>query len=804
VELGVLGAGALDEVDQLHFSHPGLTAELVQGAAAIKSETPQSQYGKFKVTAAADVPPGFYEVFARGRNGLSNSRVLWVTSIAQQPAAAQTGTGMAPPEIPLGTAWHDRFQTQPNRYTLNLEAAQSVRVTVLDAQLDSRGIAVLRLLDPAGKRITETRSIGLQSARLQHTAAVAGAYTLEIHDAIYRAGEPYFYAVLAEDASSSPSAGTLAAKPPEIVSRHQRGAGQVAVASPLEGVALAHILTGAPTAAELVGNPMPVEPPCLIAGEFTEELPVPACEFEAKAGQVWWIDVASRMLGSLTDVQLDVFRVTEVEVAATPDAANAEAGSASDAASKQTKLERVVEQDDAGVLGSAPARMLRPDPSVRFQAPADGRYRIVLRDSVTGKRPPQSRSFLISVREPQPALAAIGLWVTPTNAPANFQPFGNRLLRGDRAAMRIIVDRRHGLAGAIEVTASELPAGVTCPPLILQPDQSEGHLIFSAAVDAVEVTAPIAVHAKLVSDPAIQSEVLSASVTWGPEPAWNAVTARLGAQHLLAITALDEAPLTISVREGETATMARGGKLPLKAALTRREGGKDRVVLRPQSLPAKVTIAEFPVEPNVEENTGELVIAPDAAVGPATIWFQCETKIKLRNNPQVLERAEAEKTRLEQLVADPANESDKAALEAALKAATERVEQLKPQVAEKELATFLPTNLIQLRIVEAPFDVAPLEPLAATRDQQQEIKLQITRQFEFEGAIDVQLATDPKPAWLELTLKPIAEKESEAVLGVKVAADAPAGEHTLQLKLAYKFNNHDLSLSWPMILRISE
>ncbi|MFP6676875.1 MAG: hypothetical protein VB878_17460, partial [Pirellulaceae bacterium] len=62
VELTLVGTN-LDESTDLVFSHPGITAEILQTAAGPWDNSPQLSFGKFKVTVAADVPPGSYDTW---------------------------------------------------------------------------------------------------------------------------------------------------------------------------------------------------------------------------------------------------------------------------------------------------------------------------------------------------------------------------------------------------------------------------------------------------------------------------------------------------------------------------------------------------------------------------------------------------------------------------------------------------------------------------------------------------------------------------------------------------------------------
>src|SRR5690242_15143686 len=65
IEVEVLG-GDIEEVKSLLFDHPGLKAEFVKERF-------------FKVSVAADVPAGTYDVRLVGRFGVSNPRLLSVS-----------------------------------------------------------------------------------------------------------------------------------------------------------------------------------------------------------------------------------------------------------------------------------------------------------------------------------------------------------------------------------------------------------------------------------------------------------------------------------------------------------------------------------------------------------------------------------------------------------------------------------------------------------------------------------------------------------------------------------------------------
>ena len=101
-----LGAGAgtspevevagrdIEDVNALWFDHPGLKAELVKPA-------------KFKITVAADVPEGTYDVRLVGRFGVSNPRLFAVSrDLADVAEIEPNNTAAQAQNIALESAVH--------------------------------------------------------------------------------------------------------------------------------------------------------------------------------------------------------------------------------------------------------------------------------------------------------------------------------------------------------------------------------------------------------------------------------------------------------------------------------------------------------------------------------------------------------------------------------------------------------------------------------------------------------------------------------------------------------------------------
>src|SRR5258706_138384 len=74
IDVKIASGTDLDGADRLIFSHPGITAKVVTEEHGRLYPQGRSLEGRFKVSVAADVPAGIYEVRAAGYFGVTNAR----------------------------------------------------------------------------------------------------------------------------------------------------------------------------------------------------------------------------------------------------------------------------------------------------------------------------------------------------------------------------------------------------------------------------------------------------------------------------------------------------------------------------------------------------------------------------------------------------------------------------------------------------------------------------------------------------------------------------------------------------------
>jgi len=194
VDVRIASGTDLDGVDRLIFSHPGITAKPLQEEPGRLYPQGRNVEGKFKVTVAADVPAGIYEVRAAGYFGITNARRFAVGDREEFHEKEPNNDAATAQEPPAG-AWingtcdaqnYDNFRIQAKKGQRNIAQVQALT-------LDSRAQIMLTLLDPSGREIRRVSGSRLRDAFLDFTADQDGAYIVRVNDLLFRGGDEYFY-----------------------------------------------------------------------------------------------------------------------------------------------------------------------------------------------------------------------------------------------------------------------------------------------------------------------------------------------------------------------------------------------------------------------------------------------------------------------------------------------------------------------------------------------------------------------------------------------------------------------------------
>ena len=126
------------------------------------------------------------------------------------------------------------------------------------------------------------------------------------------------------------------------------------------------------------------------------------------------------------------------------------------------------------------------DPLGKLEIKEDGVYRLQVRDLFGGTRSEARHVYRLIMRKPAPdfALAAWALHMTLRNGDRNALSKPIALCAGATMALEVVVVRRDGFDGEIELGMSDLPEGVSACGLKIPAGKSAGTMLISAEENA--------------------------------------------------------------------------------------------------------------------------------------------------------------------------------------------------------------------------------------------------------------------------------------------------------------------------------
>ncbi len=641
-----VGGSDFEEAKVLHFSHAGITA-------AFKAS------GKFTVKVAGNVPPGLYDIRAVGLFGISNPRVFTVSDRPEliKPKAHQQPEAALP--IELGSCYSGAATAAAaDWFKFTAKKGQRVLIECAAAELDSRLTPAFSVLNATAQELAASRRGGL----LDFTVPADGDYLLRVHDLTFAGGPEYFYRlsigvgprldfVLPPAAPAGrKSKFTLYGRnlPGSTPSKFAGPGGEPLVQCEVEidvptasepcadGLALpaAAAIDGfsyrfrapegtsnpvfigfatAPVTPEHEPNDKPAEAqklaaPCEVAGQFQRAGDTDRFAFEAKKGEVFWIKIMSHRLGHPSNPII----VVQSETADLQEAYGAEP-----------------------VAGTQRFSVASNDPAVRFAAPADGRYRLLVRDLFGGTRDDPTNVYRLSLRRESPdfRLAALAEPLPATKADRSADPSAPLLRAGGTLGLKVIAFRRDGFAGEIELCAEGLPPGVTCLPTRIVAGKTEGVLLLTAAEKVEPWAGALRVVGKAkIGGAEVVRPARGGTVCWSiKDYNIDLPRTRLTRDTVLAVSGADPAPIAIGSAEEKVWEAPAGGKLEIALKVTRRGEFKEALKLKAEGAPAIETQPEIDIPAGAPAAKATIDLAKvKLPPGAHTIHLQGVTKGKFR------------------------------------------------------------------------------------------------------------------------------------------------------------------------------
>jgi hypothetical protein len=631
----------LHDVKTLRFDHPGLKAVLVKPS-------------QFRLTIAADVPPGTYEVRAVGKYGISGAQLFAVgrglTEVLEKEPNDSPDKAQA---VAMNVAVNGHSDGNGDDF-FRFPAKKGERV-VIDCQafrLNSTLRAVLSLADAAGKDLLQSKPYyNRTDPLLDFVAPADGDYVLRLHDMTFAGGLPYRLVI---------------SNHPQIENAFPMA---VAPGTKTELLLLGRNLPGGKAAARWVVNDRPLEEMTvsytapkdpLLRFAFSNHLPSPSLNAR---GWQWWPEGLKDVLNPVTLALAD-FPVT-VEREPNDTAATAQpltlptvvsgrldrpgdadwysfTAKAGEAVSVDLLCERLdlpgdpfvivsdakgtelASFDDHGINFNALAQANR-DPLGTFRVPADGTYRLFVQDRYRagGAR----YQYVLRLASNEHDFYPVVVHETPSD------PSCPVIRQGGSAHYELCLNRRE-LSGPVTIEAEGLPPGVKCPPAFVSPQGQFVNVVFTAAADAPEWSGAIRLKAwAMIDGKRVERPVRCAQRRW---PIANINTSLEVREICLAVR--PTAPYGIRLPEEKLSVMA-GGTLEAKATLARHwPDFKGKVQLNGLNLPPGFALATADIPADKSEAMLKLKVAGNVPPGDYSVVVRGDAQVPFAPDPKAASR----------------------------------------------------------------------------------------------------------------------------------------------------------------------
>ncbi len=423
---------SIEGAGELRFSNPGITAVKKVGSDG------QPEPNKYLVTIADDCPLGVHEARLMTSLGISSSRVF---SVGDLPEVAQVK-----PNTSLETAMALQVNTICNgvmsvkaidHYWFEARKGQRIVVDCAAKGIDSKLNAVLIVADAEGRDLVVERRGGA----IDFTAPEDGKFIIKVHELTFKGGGEYFYRLAIREA-----------EPGAVVDRLPSTSAVSSFSWPPVGLpAKAALNESEPNNQQASAQQITL--PCDIAGSFFPAADVDLFEFTAKKGEVWWVEVASERLGLQTDPSILVQHIS----------GDGTAEKRTDVAELSDIASPVKVSSNGYSYDGPPYNAGSSDILGKIEIKQDGLHRLQLSDLFGGTRNDPGNVYRLIIRKAAPdfALVAWALHMNLRNGDRNALSKPISLRGGSTMPLEVVVVRRDGFDGEIELAMDHLPDGVT-------------------------------------------------------------------------------------------------------------------------------------------------------------------------------------------------------------------------------------------------------------------------------------------------------------------------------------------------------
>ncbi len=584
VEITVTGENT--EEAELLFSSSKLSA------APVKNQDGTVIPNKFLVSAAADAVPEICEARLMTRRGISSARAFTIHTLDEvvrekANTTVQTAMPVKPNSICNATATTKAV----DYYSLQAAKGHRYAIECATSGIDSKLTPVLIVADASGRDLLVNRRTGF----IDFTTPADGTYLIKVHGLTFQGGAENFYRLVLQELGANDS-----------VTYHPRTKPVSAASLPgLDHTPSLLIRESEPNNAQ--NQAQKITLPCTIDGAFATAGDVDTYEFEAKKGEIWWVETVSERLGCPTDPFVLVQHVSKEE-------------------GGTEKIKDLVELNDIispvklssnGYAYDGPVYDVgSADVLGKLEIKEDGVHRIQIRDLFGATRAEPRNIYKLIVRKAVPdfALAAWALHMELRNGDRNAVSKPIALRKGVTMGFEVVAVRRDGFDGEITLSMEGLPKGVHAAGLRIPAGKSVGTILITADDDAPRGLSlgKIYGHASL-NGAAVTHDCPTASTVWPVRDASQETPSpRLMADTPVSVGGDEITPLSIRPVEDRVWEATEGEKLVVPLSLVWRgefSGGAiklkplglDFAGIKPFDVAAKAAQTEVVIEPSASK-----------------------------------------------------------------------------------------------------------------------------------------------------------------------------------------------------------
>ena len=367
-----------------------------------------------------------------------------------------------------------------------------------------------------------------------------------------------------------------------------------------------------------------------MVGQFNPKGDQDWYQFDAHKGDAWTIEVFSQRLGLSTDPYLLVQRVNH-------------------AAGGHEEMVNVAESDDPPRDRQEDRAIFLniefDDPLVRFVAPEDGTYRIMVRDLYSESRGSPEYVYRLSIRRPAPDFRVLLLQEPPRESDNNDRMglWSAAVHKGRSTAVTALAQRIDGFAGEIQLSVEGLPDGITCPGATIGPGADVASLVFAAGDKMAPWIGSLRVVAKArVGDHDVAHDARSATNVWPVQQLSQEVGQfRLASQFALAASGNTMPQIMINLGDGKPLETAPGGNLKIPVKVVRGEKTKGPLKFRLTGACRGMNAQEFAIPADANEAMLQLNINGQLPAGKYTLPLRAYATVNCRRNPEAADAATA-------------------------------------------------------------------------------------------------------------------------------------------------------------------